>query len=117
MPVARVLCAGKDLHLLKIRCTVLIQGGYDAIPAILSGAETLLRTQVFDLVIISAWMTNSERNGIFFAAGKTTTLSLEGFTFAYDLLAKVGKLLPPPALGVRTPPGLVSTEAKAPLGE
>jgi hypothetical protein len=91
---ARLLCAGKELQLLQTRCAVLNQSGYDAVEATLAEAEILLRISKFDLVIVSAWLSEWERGKILAAAGKTPALVLTELTLAEDLLAQVERLLP-----------------------
>jgi DNA-binding response OmpR family regulator len=91
---ARLLCVGKEQELLQTRCAVLSQSGHDAQSATLEEAEILLRTSKFDLVIVSAWLSEWERGRILAAAGKTPTLVLTELTLAEDLLAQVERLLP-----------------------
>jgi CheY-like chemotaxis protein len=91
---ARLLCVGKEPDLLRTRCAVLSVSGYDAQSATLPEAETLLRREQYDLVVVSALMSESERERIVVAAGSTPTLLLSGFTLATDLLAQVERLLP-----------------------
>ena len=69
--LARLLCVGRELELLQTRCAVLSYSGYDAIPATMPEAETLLHTGQFDLVVVSAWLSEWERGRILGAAGKT----------------------------------------------
>ena len=90
---ARLLCTGKDPGLLLTRCAVLNQYGHDAQPANLSDAEVLVRTQKFDLIIVSAWLKDCEKRPLLAAAGKTPVLELTGLTPADDLLAKVAQML------------------------
>jgi DNA-binding response OmpR family regulator len=90
---ARLLCIGKDPDLLRTRCAVLSQSGYDAQAVMLEEAESLLRTSEFDLVIVSAGLSAWERGSILLAAGKTSTLVLTELTLADDLLAQVERLL------------------------
>jgi DNA-binding response OmpR family regulator len=52
---ARLLCVGKELDSLQTRCAVLSQSGYDAKSATVAEAEILVRTEQFDLVILSAF--------------------------------------------------------------
>jgi DNA-binding response OmpR family regulator len=85
---ARLLCVGKEPELLQTRCAVLSRSGYDAQPVIVGEAESLLRTSEFDLVVISAWLSEWEKGHILSAAGETPTLVLTELTFADDLLAK-----------------------------
>jgi hypothetical protein len=56
-------------------------------------AETLLRAEEFDLVIVSAWLEEWEKGQILTAAGKTPALVLTELTLADKLLAEVGRLL------------------------
>lgn len=89
----RLLCAGKDLYLLQTRCAVLCRSGYSARPAALSEAEDLVRNEDFDLIIVSAWLSERERGRILAAIGKTPALVLTEMTPADELLAKVERLL------------------------
>jgi DNA-binding response OmpR family regulator len=90
---ARLLCIGKEPDLLQTRCAVLSISGYDSQSATLPEAETLLQTEQYDLVIVSALMSKSERDRILAATGSTPTLLLTGYTHATDLLAQVERLL------------------------
>jgi DNA-binding response OmpR family regulator len=92
---ARLLCAGKDMGLLNTRCAVLWRSGYVAHPAALSEAENLARTKEFDLIIVSAWLSERETNRILAAAGETPALVLTEMTSADELLARVERLLAP----------------------
>jgi hypothetical protein len=96
---ARLLCVGKELELLQTRCAVLSKSGYDAQSATMSEAEILLRTEQFDVVVVSAWLSEWERGRILSAAGKTPTYLLSGLTLASELLAEVARLLPQAAEG------------------
>jgi hypothetical protein len=78
----------------RIKCAVLGVSGYDAQSATLPEAETLLQTEQYDLVVVSALMSKSETARILAAAGSTPTLVLSGFTLATDLLTQVERLLP-----------------------
>ena len=90
---ARLLCVGRELNLLDIRCAVLGRSGYDAKSATVAEAEILLRTEEFDLFIVSAFLSQSERDRVISAAGERPTLELEGETFPPELLAQVERLL------------------------
>jgi hypothetical protein len=90
---ARLLCAGKDLGLLQTRCAVLERSGYRAQSAVLPEVETLLRTEQFDLVIVSAWLSEWEKGKILATAGKTPALVLTELTLADKLLAEVERVL------------------------
>ena len=92
----RVLCAGKDPELLSTRCAVLRHSGYDAQAASPSEIEALLGTrEEFDLIIVSALLSEWERRHILSAAGKTPTYLLQGMTLAAELLGQVERLLLP----------------------
>jgi hypothetical protein len=89
----RLLCVGKDLVLLRTRCAVLSQSGYDAQSASVPEARILLRTEGFDLIIVSAFLGEWEKGCILSAAGKMPTLMLRGLTLAPDLLVEVERIL------------------------
>jgi DNA-binding response OmpR family regulator len=91
---ARLLCVGTDLELMETRCAVLSKSGYDAQSATVSNAEILLRREQFDLIVVSAWLSESERDRVTAAAGSTPTCILQGLTLASELLAQVERLLP-----------------------
>jgi DNA-binding response OmpR family regulator len=91
----RLLCVGNGLDHLQTRCAVLGSAGYDAKSATPPEAETLLRTEHFDLVIVSAWLEERDRGRILAAAGKTPVLVLTELTLADDLLTKVDRMLQP----------------------
>jgi hypothetical protein len=88
---ARLLCIGKES--LHIRCAVLQSAGYEAKSATVAEAEVLLSTEKFDLLIVSAYLSEAERNRVTSAAGETPTLLLEGMTFPRELLFEVSRLL------------------------
>jgi DNA-binding response OmpR family regulator len=90
---ARLLCVGRELNLLEIRCAVLACSGYESQSATVSEAEILLRSDQFDLVIVSAWLSEWDRARILEAVGRTPTLVLTQVTFAEDLLAQVARML------------------------
>jgi hypothetical protein len=92
---ARLLCVGNEQDPLMSRCAVLGSAGYKAESASLPEALKLLRTEDFDLIIVSAWLKEWEKLEILAAAGKTPVLKLEGLTRADKLLAQVECLLSP----------------------
>jgi hypothetical protein len=69
---ARLLCVGKQS--LELRCAVLATAGYDAKSADIAEAEVLLRTEKFDLIIVSAFLTQGEIDRVTSAAGDTPPL-------------------------------------------
>ena len=89
----RLLCVGNGVDHLETRCAVLGSAGYTAEAAVLPDAETVLRTGEFDLVIVSAWLDESDTGKILAAAGKTPALVLTELTLADDLLAQVERIL------------------------
>jgi hypothetical protein len=76
----RLLCIGTELDSLQTRSAVLNHCGYDAKSATIPEAEILLRTEEFDLVILSAFLSQEERGRLILAARDTPTLVLEGRT-------------------------------------
>jgi hypothetical protein len=89
-----ILCIGKDSGLLRSRCAVLEHAGYDAQAVMFAEAETLLRTTEFDLIILSAILTNEERDYISAFIGDTVPiLVLKKLTFASELLAEIEQRL------------------------
>jgi hypothetical protein len=89
----RLLCVGNGFDHLRGRCAVLESAGYTAKPATLEEAQILLRTEEFDLVVVSAWLNEWDRGIILAAAGKTPALVLTDLTFGDQLLAKVDRAL------------------------
>ena len=85
---ARLLCVGRERYLLETRCAVLGQSGYDAQSATVLEAEDLLRTEKYDLVIVSALLSDEERS-LTAVAGSSPILTLKGVTFASELLSEV----------------------------
>jgi hypothetical protein len=69
--------------------------GYDAKSASVADAEILLGTEVFDLVIVFAFLSQEEKDCVISAAGDTPILVLEGVMLAPELLAKVERRLLP----------------------
>jgi hypothetical protein len=90
---ARLLCVGNGGDHLEIRWAALGSAGYDARPAAVPEAKSLLRASNFDLVIVSAWLSEWEKGQILAAAGKTPALVLTELTLADKLLAQVERLL------------------------
>ena len=91
--MARLLCVGEEPELLELRCAVLSRAGYHAKYATVPELETILRTEDFDLVIVSAWLQEWQNERIVTAAGKTPTLVLSRLTLVDDLLDQVKRLL------------------------
>ena len=91
---ARLLCAGKEPELLHTRCAVLRHAGCQAQAATVPEVEVLLRTEEFDLIVVSASLSESERGRILSAAGEMPTYVLHGLTLAAELLVQVERMLP-----------------------
>jgi hypothetical protein len=89
----RLLCVGKDLDLLRTRCAVLRQSGYSAESATVPEAELRLGTEEFDLIIVSAFLDEREKDSILAAAGTMRTLLLRGLVLAPELLVEVERIL------------------------
>ena len=83
---SRLLCVGNDV---ETRCAALSRSGYNVKLTALPEAQTLLRTEEFDLVIVSAWLSDQ----IIESAGKTLVLVLDELTLPDKLLAQVECLL------------------------
>jgi hypothetical protein len=92
---ARLLCVGNELDHLQSRCAVLESAGCDGKSATVREAEILLLTEEFDLVIVSAFLSQEEKSRVISAAGKTPIVVLEGLTFARRLLTEVELRLSP----------------------
>ena len=91
---ARILCIGKDSGLLRSRCAVLTHAGYHAEAVMFAEAESLLQTEGFDLIILSAILTNEERESISaFIGDRVPILVLKKLTFASELLAEIEQRL------------------------
>jgi hypothetical protein len=91
---ARILCIGKDSGLLRSRCAVLSHAGYDAQAVMYGDAENLLRTQEFDLILLSAILNDEEKDHISgIVQGGTPILPLKKLIFASELLAEVEQRL------------------------
>jgi hypothetical protein len=101
---ARLLCVGNEVNLLQIRCAVLKSDGYDAESVTVEEAEILLRTEEFDLIIVSAWLEEREKVRVLEAAGKTPALVLTELTFAknYWLKWSAGLWLQPNEIAANT---------------
>jgi hypothetical protein len=96
MSAPRILCVVKRPYHVAVetRCSILKNAGYDARAAWLGEAQTLLRGQTFDLVILSALLSDEEIGQIATAAGsKTQIMILSGFVWPSALLAEVAERL------------------------
>lgn len=90
---AHILCVGTEPNLLELRCAVLQHVGYETRTSTPREAESLLETEQFDLVVLSARLSDEERRLVLAAAGDTPTLVLEGLMMPRDLLKEVERRL------------------------
>jgi hypothetical protein len=87
---ARLLCVGREINLLRIRCEVLTEFGYEAQAISLIEAEDLLRRDTFDLVILSASLSEQEKDRIFeVIGGRMPILQLSTMLLPTGLLREV----------------------------
>jgi CheY-like chemotaxis protein len=90
---AQILCVGNEMRLLSTRCEVLKYSGYSAQAAMVKDAADLINKEAFDLIIVSAFLSDADQQGVLSAAIGTPTLVLHGLAIARELLAAVeGKL-------------------------
>ena len=85
----KVLCVGNDMRMLSIRCEVLNRSGYSAQTSTLEDAADLIKKESFDLIIVSAFLSDANQQRVLSAAGDTPTLVLQGIAVAPELLAAV----------------------------
>jgi hypothetical protein len=92
---ARILCIGKDSGILRSRCAILKDAGYQAEAVFFAAADNLLQRESFDLLVLSVILTEQEREHIAtIAAGATPILQVTKTILAFELLAEVEQLLP-----------------------
>ncbi len=96
----RILCVGNDELVLKYRCAVLDCSGYQAQAATLPEACQQLRTENFNLVIVSPLGAESESDFLASVPVETKTLVLNGLIFPKELLAAVSDRLPDGRRGI-----------------
>jgi hypothetical protein len=93
--MARILCIGADESLLRTRCAVLAQNGYEAVCCLFSDAEGILGSERFDLIVVSAFLSDQEKAEVLaIDDGMTPTIMLQGLTMAAELLTLVESRLP-----------------------
>jgi hypothetical protein len=94
MPAKKqILCVGADPTLLETRCAVLISTGYEARCGLYREAERILRTDEFDLIVVSAFLSDQQKERIVALAGAMPTIMLRGLTLAPELLRLVKQRL------------------------
>jgi DNA-binding response OmpR family regulator len=87
---ARILCLGRNAELLKTRCAVLTHHGYLADAATIPEGFFQLRSEKYDLLIVSARL--AEKSGKRLPAD-LPTLVLDGVVFPVQLLQEVARKL------------------------
>jgi hypothetical protein len=90
--VDKILCVELDVGLLKSRCAVLKNAGYDSASASPHLAELMLRCQKFDLIVLSK-LSDSDLHRIINFADGADLLVLDGFTRPSELLSLVAQRL------------------------
>jgi hypothetical protein len=88
----KILCVEYDGAVLESRCAVLKVSGYDATSASPQLAEIVLRSQKFDLIVVSALSDYDLHRIISFSDG-ADVLVLEELTMPYELLSLVAQRL------------------------
>jgi DNA-binding response OmpR family regulator len=89
---AKILCVEGDVAVLESRCAVLKVSGYDSTSASPRVAEILLRSQKFDLIVISSLSDSDLHRVVNFSDG-AEVLVLEELTFPSELLSLVAQRL------------------------
>jgi hypothetical protein len=89
---AKILCVELDFAVLESRCAVLKYSGYDATPASPRVAEIALRSQKFDLLVISS-LSDSDLHRIVNLSDGANVLVLDQFTLPSKLLSLVAQRL------------------------
>jgi hypothetical protein len=88
--MARIFCIGADESLLRTRCAVLARDGHEAVCSLFADAEGILRSERFDLIVVSAFLSDEEKADVLaIDDGKTPTIMLQGLTMAPELLSLV----------------------------
>jgi DNA-binding response OmpR family regulator len=90
--VGQILCVEQDVSVRKSRCTILKNSGYDAAPASPRVAEILLRSQKFDLIVISR-LSDFDLHRVINLADGADVLVLEPLTTPSELLSLVAQRL------------------------
>jgi DNA-binding response OmpR family regulator len=89
---AKILCVEPNLGVLESRCAILKMSGYESISALPDVAEIALRSQKFDLVILSR-LSDSDLHRIVNLSDGADVLVLEELTVPSELLSLVGERL------------------------
>lgn len=87
---ARILCLGRNPELLKTRCAVLAHNGYLVDAATIPDGFDQLRTEKYDLLIVSARLAEEFDE---FLPVETPAVVLDGMVFPTQLLQEVAEKL------------------------
>jgi DNA-binding response OmpR family regulator len=88
----KILCVEGDTAVRESRCAVLKYSGYDAASASPHAAEAALRSQKFDLIVIS-WVNDHDLHRIVNFSDGAEVLVLEELVMPADLLSLVSQRL------------------------
>lgn len=89
---AKILCVEPNPVLLESRCAVLKHSGYEAASASPQVAQIVLRSQKFDLIVLSS-LNDSDLNTIINLADGADILVLDELTMPHKLLSLVAQRL------------------------
>lgn len=89
---AKILCVEPNLAVLESRCAVLKTSGYDVGSASPQLAEIVLRSQKFDLIVLS-WLSDYDLQRIVNLSDGADVLVLDGITTPSELLSLVAQRL------------------------
>jgi hypothetical protein len=83
---AKILCVELDEAVLESRCAVLKYSGYNTASASPQLAEIVLRSQKFDLIVLSSRVSDYDLQRIVNLSDGADVLALDGFTAPSQLL-------------------------------
>jgi hypothetical protein len=89
---AKILCIERDSGVFESRCAVLKYSGYDTASALPQGAEVVLSSRKFDLIVLSR-LSEFEQHRILNLADGAQVLVLDRLTMPKDLLALIAEKL------------------------
>jgi DNA-binding response OmpR family regulator len=89
---AKILCVEADLAVRESRCAILKYSGYDVASGSPQLAEILLRSQKFDLIVLS-WLSDYDLQRIVGLSDGAEVLVLEELTMPSEFLSLVAQRL------------------------
>jgi hypothetical protein len=89
---AKILCVEHDRAVLETRCAVLKYSGYDSVSVSPHGAEVVLSSRKFDLIVLSG-LSEFEQHRILNLADGAQVLVLDMLILPDDLLALIAETL------------------------